>query len=85
MPVTAVGKIYKPTLRQDASRRAFEAELKPIVEAGTGITVTVENHEVHGTVASVRASNVPEGHQGDTVRGKILQALGRYPVKAEVR
>jgi fatty-acyl-CoA synthase len=85
MPVTAIGKIYKPALRQDAIRRAFEAELKPIVEAGTAIAVTVENHEVHGTVAIVSVSNVPEGHQGDTVRGKILQALGRYPVKAEIR
>jgi fatty-acyl-CoA synthase len=84
MPVTAIGKIYKPALRQDAIRRAFEAELKPIMEAGTWIAVTVENHEVHGTVAIVSVSNVPEG-QGDTVRGKILQALGRYPVKAEVR
>jgi fatty-acyl-CoA synthase len=84
MPVTAIGKIYKPALRQDAIRRAFEAELEPIVQAGAGIAVAVESHEVHGTVAIVSVRGVPE-EQRDAVRGRILRALGRYPVKAEVR
>jgi fatty-acyl-CoA synthase len=84
MPVTAIGKIYKPALRQDAIRRTFEAELRPIMQAGIGITVAVENHEVHGTLAIINVSGVPTG-QRDAVRGRILRALGRYPVKAEVR
>jgi fatty-acyl-CoA synthase len=56
MPVTAIGKIYKPALRQDAIRRAFEAELQPIMQAGIGIAVVVENHEVHGTLATIKSS-----------------------------
>ena len=84
MPVTAIGKIYKPALRQDAIRRAFEAELQPITQAGIGIAVVVENHEVHGTVAIVNVKRVPEG-QRDTVRARILRALGRYPIRIEVR
>jgi len=84
MPVTAIGKIYKPALRQDAIRRAFEAELRPITQAGIGITVAVENHEVHGTVAIVNVRGVPKGRR-DAVRARILRALGRYPIKVEVR
>jgi fatty-acyl-CoA synthase len=84
MPVTAIGKIYKPALRQDAIRRTFEVELRPIMQAGIGIAVAVENHEFHGTVAIINVSGVPTG-QRDAVRGRILRALGRYPIKAEVR
>jgi fatty-acyl-CoA synthase len=84
MPVTAIGKIYKPALRQDAIHRAFEAELRPIMQAGIGIAVAAESHEVHGTLAIVNVRGVPTG-QRDAVRGRILRALGRYPIKAEVR
>jgi fatty-acyl-CoA synthase len=84
MPITAIGKIYKPALRQDAIRRAFEAELHPITKAGIGIAVMVEDHDVHGTIAIVNVKRVPEG-QRDTVRARILRALGRYPIKTEVR
>jgi fatty-acyl-CoA synthase len=84
MPITAIGKIYKPALRQDAIRRTFEAELRPVMPAGIGLAVSVESHDVHGTVAIVNVRGAPEGRR-DALLGEILRALGRYPVKAEVR
>lgn len=49
IPVTAVGKIFKPALRQDAARRALAAALD-----GTGAAVEVTLDERRGMVAQVR-------------------------------
>ncbi len=43
MPVTGVGKIYKPALRLDAAQRAFEAAIAPLQGEGMAATVTVRN------------------------------------------
>ena len=40
MPVTGVGKIFKPALRLDAAQRAFDAALAPLRADGVAVTVT---------------------------------------------
>jgi fatty-acyl-CoA synthase len=84
MPVTAIGKIFKPTLRYDAIRRVYAAELEPMRSQGIGFDVAVETHETHGTLAVITVTKVPAG-QCDAVRDRILEALGRYTVMADVR
>ncbi len=54
LPQTAIGKIYKPALRLDAPRRAFEAALEPLEAA---VEVHVAAHPVHGTRATVSANS----------------------------
>jgi fatty-acyl-CoA synthase len=62
MPLTGVGKVFKPALRWDAARRVFEAELgalPELKEARAGLVVEVGPHEVHGSLATVTLSGVP--------------------------
>jgi fatty-acyl-CoA synthase len=68
MPMTAVGKIYKPTLRYDAAKRGFEAALEPL---GLACSVAVGPDEVHGTLARIRL----ESSGGD--RSAAVQAIGQ--------
>ena len=56
MPLTGVGKIFKPALRLDATQRAFEAALAPLKAEGLDATVTVKTDPNYGTVGAVRLS-----------------------------
>ena len=75
MPLTGVGKIFKPALRLDATQRAFAAALAPLHAEGMTAEVTVRNDATHGTLAVVRARR--RGPRGD---GQALRrAAGRIP------
>ena len=77
LPQTAVGKIYKPALRLDAARRAFEAALAPLA---TSIDVDVAAHPVHGTLAIVTA---PAAERA-TLESEIDAILGAYAIAHEI-
>ena len=67
IPVTAVGKIFKPTLRLDAVRRAYAEAL-----AGVGVEVSTRLDEKLGIVADVRC---PAVFSDDAL---IEERLGRF-------
>jgi len=54
MPLTPVGKVFKPTLREDAARRVFDELLAPVREDGVTAEVTVGPDPTHGTLVTVR-------------------------------
>jgi fatty-acyl-CoA synthase len=56
MPVTAVGKIYKPALRMDAIGRVFKEALAPLVNSGVHLNVSVEPDVLHGQKALIALS-----------------------------
>ncbi len=90
MPVTAIGKIFKPKLRYDAIKQVFDAELadltgpegspKGIAES---IEVNVKEHKVHGTIALITAKPNP-GTDAATLRSRIEEVLGQFTVYYEV-
>ncbi len=53
MPVTGVGKIFKPQLRQQAAQTIFARLLEPLKAEGIDADVTVAPHREHGTLATV--------------------------------
>ena len=57
IPVTPVGKIFKPALRWDAARRAFEGALAQIRKEGITFKVEVGPHPIHGTAAKITVSD----------------------------
>lgn len=59
MPLTAVGKVFKPQLRWDATRRVFTQALAPLAERGVAFEVGVGAHGTHGSLATVTISGVP--------------------------
>ncbi|MGZ5870533.1 MAG: acyl-CoA synthetase [Bradyrhizobium sp.] len=60
MPLTGVGKVFKPQLRWDAAKRVFTGALAPLVDRGIDCTVQVGPHGSHGSIATVTIAHVPE-------------------------
>ncbi len=81
MPVTGVGKIFKPALRLDAAQRAFDAALAPLKAEGVEAEVTVRNDPTYGTLAEVRAS----GASGETIAQRCAELLGGFQIRHVVK
>jgi len=58
IPLTGVGKVFKPTLRWDAARRWTEGLLADLVPAGAALKVEVGAHPVHGSLIGVTLTGV---------------------------
>ncbi|AYC31910.1 acyl-CoA synthetase [Pseudomonas cavernae] len=76
IPLTAVGKTFKPALRFDAIRRTFEARLQPLDAA---IRVEVVTDERHGQVAKIHVPQLT-----DALRASIQQTLAGFAIKSEL-
>jgi len=53
IPLTAVGKVFKPALRADATERAVRRMLAPVAASGCPVDVAVGSHAEHGTLVTV--------------------------------
>ena len=60
MPLTGVGKVFKPQLRWDAAARVFTAILSPLQEKGIDCSVSVGPHGSHGSIATISVAHVPQ-------------------------
>jgi fatty-acyl-CoA synthase len=63
MPLTGVGKIFKPTLRMDAAQRMVSDLLSDLVHEGCSFDVNVAAHEVHGQLITVTIKGEPNLQQ----------------------
>jgi len=83
MPVTAVGKIFKPALRHRAIRDVFVSELEAISDLTERLEVDVREDKIHGTTAHLAATPAA-GADEATIRGRIDSILGQHTVRYEV-
>jgi fatty-acyl-CoA synthase len=83
IPLTAVGKIFKPALRWDATKRIYEQELKKLGGLAAKVEVSVGEDKVHGTLVTIRVKPAP-GVEADAIRTRIPELLARYTIKHEV-
>jgi fatty-acyl-CoA synthase len=60
MPLTAVGKIFKPALRAEAAREAVIVALAPLVSPPTVLTVNADASAVVVTVTNLAPDNVAQ-------------------------
>ncbi len=74
--MTAVGKVFKPTLRLDAVRRACVALLSPDLGHALDDIVAV-NDPARGTVVEVAIAGPPDDRLADIVRG-VLSPLSLH-------
>ncbi len=81
MPVTPVGKIFKPKLRWDSTRRAYEEALASVAGMVDSLKVEVGPHPVHGTMAKVLVSGAGEE---EAVEKAIYDALKDYTIRYEI-
>jgi fatty-acyl-CoA synthase len=59
VPVTAVGKVFKPALRWDAAERAIRRLLAPLATGGLDVGVSVGAHPEHGSLIRVTLAGAP--------------------------
>lgn len=78
IPLTAVGKIYKPTLRLQATRYVLEHELLELLEPGQ-FYLDVDVSSKHGQKALIRLLD----EAADAKRSEIEIRLGNYAIRCE--
>jgi fatty-acyl-CoA synthase len=83
MPLTGVGKIFKPQLRWDAAQRVFTKALEPLAESGIRFNVSVGAHETHGTLAKVTIAGASETAR-ENIAHKVHEALAPFVIRHEV-
>ncbi|RJP24485.1 MAG: acyl-CoA synthetase [Candidatus Abyssobacteria bacterium SURF_5] len=83
MPLTGVGKIFKPALRYDAIKDVFQADLQAIKDLAQSVDVVVKEDKVHGTLAIVTVKPAA-GASIEKLRNEINSLLGQYTVRYEV-
>lgn len=79
MPQTAVGKIYKPTLRLQSLERVFTEALTPLADAGTAVRVEGQDH---GGVLSAQV--VLTGAKASSVAEEAARLLRDFPVAHDI-
>jgi fatty-acyl-CoA synthase len=83
IPLTAVGKVFKPALRWDATRRAVTRMLADLRSSAVGIEVEVAAHASHGSLIAVRVAGVREEERA-SMAGRIDERLNPLETRHEI-
>lgn len=84
IPLTAVGKIFKPGLRWDATSRVYKQELEALGDLADSVDVRVSEDKVHGTSANINIK-AAAGKNADTIKERVAEILARYTIHYEVK
>jgi fatty-acyl-CoA synthase len=80
VPLTPVGKIFKPALRWQAIQKVYQTELDKINDLIASLEVTVTEDKVHGSMVAIAIKAAP-GISNDQIREQVSDILARYTVK----
>ena len=80
IPLTAVGKVFKPALRADATERAVRRMLAPLAAAGCPVDVAVGSHAEHGTLVTVTLDGA-QGARRAALEQQVRAALDPLPLR----
>ena len=83
MPLTGVGKVFKPQLRWDAAQRVFAETLAPLAGHGIRCDVSVGAHGTHGSMATVTIHDVPAGSR-EAVARRVHEQLDPFVIRHEI-
>jgi fatty-acyl-CoA synthase len=83
IPLTAVGKVFKPALRSDAAERAVRRMLAPVAAGGCEVDVSVGNHAEHGTLVTVTLGCAPGTRRAEFER-QVREKLDPLPLRHEI-
>jgi fatty-acyl-CoA synthase len=84
IPLTPVGKIFKPALRWDCIRRVYETELQALEDLVESVEVKVGEDKVHGSLATVIVRPATRVSP-DVIEKRVSDILGRHTVKYRLR
>jgi fatty-acyl-CoA synthase len=80
IPLTPVGKIFKPSLRWRAIQHVYQTELDVLANLAESIQVSVREDKIHGALAVIKVKPAPEISGGE-LKQKVDDLLARYTVK----
>ncbi|MHC4240425.1 MAG: AMP-binding enzyme [Planctomycetota bacterium] len=80
MPLTTVGKIFKPALKWDIIKQVYQGELEALGEMAESVKVQVAEDKIHGSLATITIKVAP-GALAEDVRKKADELLGAYTVR----
>lgn len=83
MPLTPIGKIFKPALRRDAMKRVCEQQLRGLRDLVLTMEIEIREDKVYGTLAVLRITPTENSFLGD-IEDRIAQALGAFTFKYRV-
>ncbi len=83
LPLTPIGKIFKPFLRWDAVKQTYEREVKKIGDEIADVKAVVREDKLHGTLALIEVT-LDGNAAADDVKSKIEEVLSRFTVKYEL-
>jgi len=83
IPLTGVGKIFKPALRIDAAERMVRGALADLGSGGARLEVTVQSHPEFGHVIHVAGSGVG-GAAREEVEHAVHDRLGPLQMRHEL-
>ncbi len=79
MPLTSVGKIFKPALRWDSIKRIFSTELSALREQASVEDIVVGEDKLHGTNALITLK-ASDNVNHDEIEKSVAKILAMYPV-----
>jgi fatty-acyl-CoA synthase len=83
IPLTPVGKIFKPALRWESIRKVYQQELSVLQGMTDKTEVTVTEDKVHGSLVTITITPKP-GVSEETIREKAAEVLARYTVRYQL-
>jgi len=83
MPLTGVGKVFKPALRWDAARRVAERLVSDLLPPGASAEVVVRAHESHGSLMTVTLAGVPPAQRA-ALEARVHERLDPLVMRHEV-
>jgi len=83
MPLTGVGKVFKPKLRWDAATRVFATALSQLRDRGVDCEVMVGPHGSHGSIATVTLRGVSDELR-HAIENEVHTLLAPFVMRHEV-
>jgi fatty-acyl-CoA synthase len=83
MPLTGVGKVFKPQLRWDAATRVFTGVLSQITDRGIDCRVKVGPHGSHGSIATVTLRGVASEDR-EAIEDEVHTLLAPFVIRHDV-
>ncbi len=83
MPLTAVGKVFKPELRWHAAERVYSEALANLSNQGIALSVKVGAHPTHGSLATITVQGVPPAARAG-LEQQVHERLSPFVMRHEV-
>ena len=80
LPLTPVGKIFKPALRWDATKRVYKEVLNELGSLASAFDVKVVEDKIHGAVAEITVA-AGESASPQDIENRVGDLLSRYTVR----